>query len=138
MARKNRIGLEIDMESMIKDLERSSKDVRSSTTEILQASKEVVTDALVRDTVKQNFPARGKYSTGKLAKSINKDSNVKWSGYVAEIKVGYDFSLESVMLLYGTPRMKKSTKLYNDIYGAKIRKQIAEMQEQKLAEILAR
>ena len=135
---RNRIGLEIDLENMITSLERAGKNVKDSIDEVEKTSKKVVTDALVKDTVKGNFPAKGKYSTGELAKSIDKDYLVKWSGYVAEIKVGYKFSLESIMLLYGTPRMKKATKLYNDIYGSKIRKEIAEIQQETLNKILER
>ena len=138
---RNRIGLEIDLESMITSLEKAGADVKSAVDEVEKASKKVVTDALVRDTVKANFPAKGKYSTGNLAKSIDKDYSVKWQGYTAEIKVGYDFSksgMESIMLMYGTPRMKKAQKLYNDIYGTKVRKEIAEVQQEALNKILER
>lgn len=138
---RNRIGLEIDLESMINSLEKAGSNVKSAVDEVEKASKKVVTDALVRDTVKANFPAKGKYSTGNLAKSIDKDYSVRWQGYTAEIKVGYDFSksgIESIVLMYGTPRMKKAQKLYNDIYGTKVRKEIADVQQEALNKILER
>lgn len=138
---RNRIGLEIDLESMINSLEKVGANVKDAIEEVEKSSKKVVTDALVRDTVKANFPAKGKYSTGQIAKSIDKDYNVKWQGYTAEIKVGYDFKksgIESIVLMYGTPRMKKAQKLYNDIYGSKVRKEIAEIQQETLNTILER
>lgn len=138
---KNKIGLQVDMERMIKSFDKAGVEVKKGTENILKASKKVVTDALVRDSVKANYPAKGKYSTGRLAKSIDKDYSVKWAGLTAEVDVGYDFDksgIESIVLMYGTPRMKKAQKLYNDIYGSKVKKEIAEIQQDTLNKILER
>lgn len=138
---KNKIGLQIDMENMVSSLEAAETDVKDAITNVLKASKRVVTDTLVKDTVKANFPAKGKYSTGRLAKSIDTNYNVEWKGTVAEIKVGYDFKkdgLVSVFLMYGTPRHAKSQKIYNDFYGARIKKQLAQIQQEALNNILER
>lgn len=138
---KNKIGLQIDMENMVSSLEAAEADVKDAITNVLKASKRVVTDTLVKDTVKANFPAKGKYSTGRLAKSIDTNYNVEWKGTVAEIKVGYDFKkdgLVSVFLMYGTPRHAKSQKIYNDFYGARIKKQLAQIQQEALNNILER
>lgn len=139
---KNRVGLQFDgLEQMISNLEKASVDVREATESALLASKQLVTSGLVRDTVKANLPAKGKYSTGDLAKSIDKDYSVNWAGFTAEVKVGYDFSksgLASIMVLYGTPRMKPAKKLYNDIYGSRIKKQLAEVQQEALNKVLER
>lgn len=129
------------MESMITGLEKAGASVKDAVNSLEKASKKVVTDALVRDTIKANFPAKGKYSTGDLAKSIDKDYTVNWAGYTAEIKIGYDFKksgLTSIMLLYGTPRMKKASKLYNDIYGNKVKKEVAKIQQAALNKIMER
>lgn len=138
---KNKIGLQIDMENMVSSLEAAEADVKDAIANVLKASKRVVTDTLVKDTVKANFPAKGKYSTGRLAKSIDTNYNVEWKGTVAEIKVGYDFKkdgLVSVFLMYGTPRHAKSQKIYNDFYGARIKKQLAQIQQEALKNILER
>lgn len=138
---KNKIGLQIDMENMVSSLEAAEADVKDAIANVLKASKRVVTDTLVKDTVKANFPAKGKYSTGRLAKSIDTNYNVEWKGTVAEIKVGYDFKkdgLVSVFLMYGTPRHAKSQKIYNDFYGARIKKQLAQIQQEALNKILER
>lgn len=138
---KNRIGLQIDLEGVITSLEKAEVDVKDGIGNILKASKQVATDALIRDTVRSNFPAKGRYSTGQLVGSIDKDYEVKWQGYTGEISVGYDFKksgLESIFLMYGTPRMKKAQKLYNDIYGSRIRQEIADIQQEALNKILER
>ena len=138
---KNKIGLQIGLEEVITSLEKAEADVKGSVGNILEASKQVVTTSLVRDTVKSNFPARGKYSRGTLAKSIDKNYNVEWQGYTAGINVGYDFKksgIESIVLMYGTPRMRKAQKLYNDIYGSKTKKEIAAIQQEALNKILER
>ena len=138
---KNKIGLQIDMENMVSSLEAAEADVKDAIANVLKASKRVVTDTLVKDTVKANFPAKGKYSTGRLAKSIDTNYTVEWKGPVAEIKVGYDFKkdgLVSVFLMYGTPRHAKSQKIYNDFYGARIKKQLAQIQQEALKNILER
>ncbi len=138
---KNKIGLQIDMENMVSSLEAAEADVKDAIANVLKASKRLVTDTLVKDTVKANFPAKGKYSTGRLAKSIDTNYNVEWKGPVAEIKVGYDFKkdgLVSVFLMYGTPRHAKSQKIYNDFYGARIKKQLAQIQQESLNKILER
>lgn len=139
---KNKIGLQFDgLENMIASLEKAQADVKEAVGDTLKASKDFVTDALVRDTTKANLPAKGKYSTGELAKSIDKNNSVKWQGLTAETNVGYDFKksgLTSIMVLYGTPKMKKSQKLYNDLYGSATKKKLAEVQQETLNDILER
>lgn len=142
MAKKNKIGLQFDgLEDIINKLEKAGADSKEAVDESLKASKSYVTNALLRDTTNANLPAKGKYSTGDLAKSIDTDKTIKWSGLTAEVNVGYDFKksgLTSIMILYGTPRMKKSQKLYNDIYGSATQKKLAEIQQETLNEIVER
>lgn len=86
-----------------------------------------------------HLPAGGKYSTGVTKKSIDTDTAVEWSGLTASIKVGFDFSesgLTSIFLMYGTPRMRPVSGLKNAIYGAKNQKEIAEIQERVMWEII--
>lgn len=139
---KNKIGLQFDgLEDIINRLEKAGGNAQEAVEESLKASKEYVTDALKRDTTKSNYPARGKYSTGELAKSIDADLRVKWSGNTAEIDVGYDFKkggLTSVFLMYGTPKHAKVQKLYNDVYGSATKKKLAEIQQEALNKVLER
>lgn len=139
---RNRMSLEFDgLENMIRNLERAQVDVREATGKALIASKQRVVKELKLVTKKANYPAKGDYSTGDLAKSIDKNFNVEWTGLTATLKVGYDFSksgLTSIMILYGTPRQRKSTKIYNAIFGARMKREIAEIQEETLQKIIER
>ena len=139
---KNKIGLQFDgLEDIIDKLEKAGADAKEAVDESLKASKNYVTSSLKRDTNNANLPAKGKYSTGELAESIDTDTSVKWNGLTAEVNIGYDFKksgLTSIMVLYGTPKMKKSQKLYNDIYGSATTKKLAEIQQETLNDIVER
>lgn len=135
---KNKIGLKFDgIEQMIKDLEAVKGDIKATTEQALIESKKHVNEELKRVTIKENYPAKGKYSrkNKNTASSIDTDMTVTWEGTMASIKVGYDMKisgLASIFLLYGTPRhkppMKAVRKMYNAIYGAKMKREIGEIQ----------
>ena len=90
------------------------------------------------------LPAGGKYSTGDTKESIDDEMKVEWEGMTGSIKVGFDFSKsgpKSIYLMYGTkvngtPRMKPVTGLKNAIYGSKTQKEIAEIQEKVLSDVI--
>lgn len=115
--------------------ERMGKNVNNAIDNALIESKKHVTESLIKDTVKPNFPAQGNYSTGRLKDSINTNYSVDWVGSVASINVGYDFDksgLTSILMLRGAPRktkpMPKAKKIYADIYGKKTRDEINNIQ----------
>lgn len=139
---KNKIGLQIDgLEEMIMNLEAAEADIKAATESALKASKQVVNQQLTRDTTNANFPAGGKYATGALKESIDKDFNVKWEGTTASLKIGYDFKksgMASILLMYGTPKMAKVQKLYDDIYGSKTKRQIKAAQETAIKKVIDR
>lgn len=130
---KNRISLSFKgFEELAEKLDKAGGDLKKVTEKALITSKKIVEQNL-KDTVNDsNFPAHGKYSTGLTEKSIDTSETVEWNGTKATIKVGFDFKisgLRTIFLMYGTPRMNKSQKIYNAVYGAKTKKQIAEAQE---------
>lgn len=139
---KNKIGLQISgLEEMIERLEAAEASVKSATEAALKASKQIVNQQLTRDTTNANFPARGKYATGALKKSIDKDFNVKWEGTEASLKIGYDFKtsgMASIFLMYGTPKMPKVQKLYDDIYGARTKREVAKVQQEAMEKVIKR
>ena len=105
--------------------------------EALIESKKHVTPLIEKSMTK--LPAGGKYSTGDTKKSIDDDLSVEWNGMTGSIKIGFDFSksgLKSIYLMYGTPRMKPVSGLKSAIYGAKTKKEIAEIQEQVLSDVI--
>lgn len=139
---RNKIGLQFSgLEEMIERLEAAEADIKTATEAALKASKQVVNQQLTRDTVNANFPAGGKYATGALKKSIDKDFNVKWEGTTASLKIGYDFKksgMASIFLMHGTPKMPKVQKLYDDIYGNRTKRQVAKVQEEAMEKVISR
>ena len=143
---KNKIGLKFEgLEEMIANLEKVQGDLKATTEKALKASKQRVNEELRKVTVPANYPAHGKYSTGKTAQSIDNDMSVTWEGTTASIKVGYDMQISgmtSIFLMYGTPRhkppMKAVRKMYNAIYGSKMKKETAEIQREVFAKVIKR
>lgn len=123
---KNKIGLELKgFEEWIERLENLGGDVKEAAEDSLQVAYSTITPKVIADMKKHK-------RTGRTAGAIVKKSDVKWEGTTASIDVGFKFpeGLASVFLMYGTPRMKKDTKLYNDIYGSRVKKEIAKKQEE--------
>ena len=139
---RNKIGLQFSgLDEMIERLEAAEASIKAATEAALKSSKQVVNEGLTRDTTNANFPARGKYATGALKKSIDKDFNVNWEGTTASLKIGYDFKksgMASIFLMYGTPKMPKVQKLYDDIYGNRTKRKVAEAQEAAMQKIVDR
>ena len=131
---RNKISLSFKgFEELAEKLDKAGGDLKKVTEKALITSKKIVEQNL-KDTVNDsNFPAHGKYSTGLTEKSIDTSETVEWNGTKATIKVGFDFKisgLRTIFLMYGTPRMKKSPKIFNAVYGAKTKKQVAEIQKE--------
>lgn len=124
---KNKIGMTFKgFEEMAAKFEELGGDLREITTECLEKSHAYVTPKL-HDDMKRHR------RSGKTEGSIIDNAKVEWSGTKGSIDVGFDIhggGLASIFLMYGTPRTKKDTKLYNDIYGARTRKEIKELQEE--------
>lgn len=115
-------------EELIKDLEGLNGDVDKAVEDGLKAGTRIVAEKLEKDMKKHR-------RTGETERSIIKETEIEWNGTVAhgsvgfKIKDGNKVNLRSIFLMYGTPKVKKDTKLYNDVYGAATRKKI--MEEQK-------
>ena len=130
MSRKNKIGLQFDgFEEMIAKLDELQGDLKKTTEKALQASHDHITPKLHADMKKHR-------QTGDTEKSIADNAHVTWEGTTASVDVGFSIrsgGLPSIFLMYGTPRMKPDKKLYNDIYGSKTKKEIAEIQREIFA-----
>lgn len=128
MARKNRVRLQFDgFQEYAERIDRLNGDLKSIMTEALVESKKLVTPGIKKRMEKH-------HRTGVTESMINEMNEVTWDGPIGEIKVGFSFGngegFPSIFLMYGTPRMKKDTALYNSIYGSKIKKQISELQKE--------
>lgn len=123
---KNKIGLNFKgFEEYAERLDKLGGDIKKATEKALQATHDHITPNLEKDIKRHHL-------TGATEKSLARDAKVQWTGSTAEIKVGFkihDGGLPSIFLMYGTPRMKKDQKLYNDIFGGKTKREVAEIQK---------
>lgn len=129
---KNKIGLKFKgFDEMIADLEALNGDVKQAVEGSLRVAHDTATPKLLADMRKHK-------RTGNTAQAIVKKSKVKWDGTTAAIKVGFQFpeGLPSVFLMYGTPRVPKDQKLYNDVYGSAVKREIAKKQKKIFEEMI--
>lgn len=126
----NKFKLEFSgFEELSQRLEELGGDLRNVTEKALQNTHDYISPKLHADMRKHR-------RTGNTEKAILDDAKVSWMGDIASVDVGFDLSnggFPSIFLMYGTPRMRKDTKLYNDIYGSKTKKEIAELQEKTIS-----
>ena len=143
MARK-KIGLQVKgFEEYMAKLDElgGSEAMCKGVEKALISSKEYVNPLIEQAMAKGNLPAGGRYSTGDTKQSIDKDMTVEWEGMTASVKVGFDFKesgLTSIFLMYGTPRMSPVKGLKAAIYGAKTKKEIAQIQSEAINKIIKR
>lgn len=137
---RNKIGLQFEgWEDYVAKLDElgGTDHMKKGVEKALIESKKHVNPLIEQAMVK--LPAGGKYSTGDTKKSIDKDMSVDWVGMTGEIKVGFDFSklgVKSIFLMYGTPRMKPVSGLKAAVYGTKTQKEIAEIQEKVMWNVI--
>ena len=139
---RNRIGLQFKgWEEYMAKLDKlgGTQLMKEGVEEALVESKKHVNPLIEKRMAKGKLPAKGKYSTGDTEASIDDSTRVQWEGMTGSIKIGFDFSesgMTSIYLMYGTPKMKPVTGLKSAIYGAKTKKEIAEIQERVLSEVI--
>lgn len=139
---RNKIGLQFDgwADYMAKlDELGGTQLMKKGVEEALVESKKHVNPLIENAIPKSKLPAKGKYSYGGTKDSIDTDMSVEWEGMTGVIKVGFDFSqsgTKSIFLMYGTPRMKPVSGLKSAIYGAKTQKEVAEIQERVISDVI--
>lgn len=115
MANKNELRLSTEgLEGLMQKLARlEHATARATVEQALQKVAEKVNADTVAALDKGNLPAKGKYSTGTTARSVNTDMTVRWEGMTAWIPVGFDFNLPGAggYLISGTPKMQPVSQL---------------------------
>lgn len=85
--------------------------------------------------------------TGTVEKSLDTHPNqVEWFGSNASVQVGFNLSdggLPSLFLMYGTkvhgqPHVKPDKKLYNAVYGSRVKNQVKKIQEEAFLSIVSK
>ena len=119
-----KIEMQFDgMDAIIRQLEQLEVDVRQTVTDALQEAGQLVAEQ-ARAAIQPHE------RTGKTEASLRENPTVEWTGTEAAVNVGFDINnggLPSIFLMYGTPRMRKDTKLYNAFYGAETTKKIEQI-----------
>lgn len=85
--------------------------------------------------------------TGQVEASLDTHPNqVEWFGSNASVQVGFNLSdggLPSLFLMYGTkvhgqPHVKPDKKLYNAVYGSRVKNQVRKIQEEAFLSIVSK
>ena len=136
MAKKKMGLIFTGFEEMAERLEKMGGNLEKTTEKALKATHAHITPKIEEAFSKHDI----KYSHD-TGKSLKRDAKVEWSGSVAAVGVGFKIAeggLPSIFLMYGTPRMQPDKKLYNSIYGGKVKKEVKAIQEQIFAEEIAK
>lgn len=103
-------------------LDALEADLKSIFTKALTEAGQKITTDTEEGMKDENLPAHGAYHhDGRpTEKSIIQNPQVKWSGMMGEMGVGFDFGKPGAggYLITGTPKMKPDRKL-NEIYKSK-------------------
>ncbi|MSA02910.1 hypothetical protein GKG47_14075 [Lactonifactor sp. BIOML-A3] len=116
--------------TMMEQLDSLNGDLKTVTQKALQKTHEYITPKLQED-------MKCHRRTGRTEGSIDQTAKVNWEGNTAGMDVGFHIrsgGLASIFLMYGTPKMAKDQKLYNDVYGSKTKKEIEKMQQEILTQ----
>lgn len=121
-------------DELMKEAQEKGKNVKVGVENGLNKSKEYINSNLKSAMEKHN-------RTGETLKTLTNES-VEWKGTVASIGVGFDLSQSQVPLflsygtkVYGTPRVKKDTKLWGAMYSKATKEKVAEIQREEFNKI---
>ena len=139
---------------LMENYQKLGGELRKVTEECLKIVPETINPRLEADMSKHN-------RTGRTVGSIVENPPIEWTGFIGSVNVGFDLKnggMPSIYLMYGTPRhaprnqygdakrsdakdnpgMKADKKLYNDIYGSAIKREIGQKQEEILKKAIQR
>lgn len=119
-------------------IDRAGGDLKKAVDEALTDTQKLIQDNVQSAAEVYQHGGRKGYATGKMYDAIIRNPEVEWKGSVAEVGTGFSTNdrhtvagfMHSIFVMYGTPRMKKDTKVYNAIKGSKIRSDIAAKQQE--------
>lgn len=113
--RKNQIGIDTSqLEDLIEKFDALPEEMEKGAEIVLLRTYDMMQPELENATVKAAYPAKGKYSEGTLEQSMIRGRKVIKNGVYLELPFGFDKdkAAYSHYLITGTPKMKKSKKLW--------------------------
>lgn len=138
--RSNRMSMTFEgFNQLIKELEQLNADTKAITDKALEKTFDIVKEKAEKAAQKQNYPAEGKYSHGKTAKSLNTVCKIYWHGTEAEVETGYSISkggLQSIFMIYGTPKHMKVQAMYDAFFSEKTLKEVRNAQREILTDAI--
>ena len=114
-------------------IDEAGGDLQAAVDEALTETQEIVKASLLPAAAVYDRKGLKGYATGKMYQKLIKDTSIEWQGTVAEVNTGFELfgsGWHSIFVMYGTPKMGKDPKIYNAIKGTKVKKQIAQAQEE--------
>lgn len=121
------------------DIDRSGGDLHAAVDDALVQTQKLIQNNLTHAAAPYATKGRKGYATGKMYQSIIEDGQVHWTGSNAYVEAGFKLrngGWPSIFIMYGTPRMKKDSKVYNAIKGSKTKKEIAALQQEVMSKYL--
>ena len=115
-------------EDFAEKIDRAGGDLKSVVDDAMQQVAETVQADTLEAVSAHNLPAKGKYSNGDTARSVIRESDVRveWSGNIAEVGLGFDFSKPGAggFLIHGTPKMAPDGALQDIFMRQKYKSQL--------------
>lgn len=134
MAKKSKLAFNFDeMAELAEKLEKAGGNLQEAADRALKATHAHITPNLATGIARH-------VQTGDTKESLDKRGGVVWeSPLKAHVNIGFsiaDGGLPSIFLMWGTPKMKKDAKLKNAAFGAKVRREVAEIQRREMEKAL--
>lgn len=118
-------------QSLMRELEKLNADTKAIADKALEKTFDIVTEKAKDAANPANYPAKGKYSTGRTAESLKTTCKIYWQGTEATVDVGYSISaggLQSIFMIYGTPKHMKVQAMYDAFFGNKTLQEVRNAQ----------
>lgn len=129
---RNTLKLDISgIERLLTELDSLGGNVKKTAELALKKAGVQIMNDTILAVSKPNLPAQGEFSRNYTSESIVHHPKVEWSGNVAWIPVGFDFSKPGAggFLIDGTPRMNPAAKLRQIYKGTRYMTEIQKMMQ---------
>lgn len=128
-------------DQLARNLEALGGDLQKIEEKALEKTFDIVTEKAKAAANKENYPAKGKFSGGDTAKSLVEECKIYYQGTMATVKVGfniYEGGLQSIFMMYGTPRHMKVQAMYDAFFGKKTLDEVRKAQYEVLFDAVRR
>lgn len=132
MAKKNFIGLNTEeFEQFARQFDALAEDIDEGAEVVLKRTHDYVLPKVEEGVKKAYLPAQGKYSRGDLENAIINKPIIEKDGTILEMPFGFDTKKApySYYVINGTPKMRKSTRLWTTFHGRKFIKEVENFQQ---------